>query len=65
MWCSNLWLLRVRSLKGEFDEIDLTGVKQDLSQLISIFEELEKNNENYCVDEAKLTVGLDSSSRLP
>jgi len=35
-----------------------TGVKQDLSQLISIFEELEKNNENYCVDEAKLTVGV-------
>jgi len=27
-------------LKEEFGEIDLTGVKQDLSQLISVFEEL-------------------------
>ena len=53
-------------LKEEFGEIDLTGVKQDLSQLISVFEELEKNNENYCVDEAKLTVGVikDKSGKL-
>ena len=27
-------------LKEELGEIDLTGVKQDLSQLISVFEEL-------------------------
>jgi len=39
-------------------EIDLGQTEKDLKSLITMFENLEKTDSKYNVDEAKLTVGL-------